>query len=84
MKVTVFTWTTGTPDQNLLTHCVPEKHVGIIRTNRKQFPDFMKKSRLKKGETLAAINKKQMIMKWKDKRDVVLNSAFHDSIAWWI
>ena len=38
----------------------------------------MKKARLKKGETVAAFRKKQTIMKWKDKRDVVLVSTFHD------
>ena len=38
----------------------------------------MKRARLKKGETIAAFHKKQMIMKWKDKRDVVLVSTFHD------
>ena len=32
----------------------------------------------KKRETVAAFHKKQMIMKWKDKRDVVLISTFHD------
>jgi len=51
--------------------------VGTLRTNRKEFPGFMK-ARLKKGETVAAYRKKQMIMKWKEKRDVVLVSIFHD------
>jgi len=55
--------------------------VGTMRTNRKEFPDFVKRARLKKGETAAAFHKKQMVMKWKDKRDVVLVSTFHnDSI----
>jgi hypothetical protein len=52
--------------------------VGTMRTNRKEFPDFMKKARLQKGETVAANCKKQMIMKSKEKRDVVLISTFHD------
>jgi len=51
---------------------------GTMRTNRKEFPDFMKKARLKKGETVAANCKKQMVMKSKEKRDVVLISTFHD------
>ena len=38
----------------------------------------MKRARLKKGENVAAFRKKQMIMKWKDKRDVVFVSTFHD------
>jgi hypothetical protein len=49
-----------------------------MRTNRKEFPDFVKRARLKKGEAVAAFRKKQMIMKWKDKRDVVLVSTYHD------
>jgi hypothetical protein len=52
--------------------------VGTMRTNKKEFPHFMKTARLKKAETVAAFRKKQMIMKWKDKRDVVLISTFHD------
>ena len=51
--------------------------VGTMRTNRKEFPDFVKRTRLKKGATVAAFCKKQMIMKWKDKRDVVLFSTFY-------
>jgi len=49
-----------------------------MRTNRKEFPDFVKRARLKKGETVAAFRQKQMIMKWKDKKDVVLICTFHD------
>jgi len=49
-----------------------------MRTNGQEFPDFMKRSRLEKGETLAEFHKKQTIMKWKDKMDVVLISTFHD------
>ena len=52
--------------------------VGTMRTNRKEFPDFVKRARLKNRETIAAFHKKQMIMKWKDKKDVVLVSTFHD------
>ena len=52
--------------------------VGTMRTNRKEFPDFAKRARLKKGVTVTAFRKKQTIMKWKDKRDVVLVSTFHD------
>ena len=38
----------------------------------------MKRSRLKKRETMAAFCKEQMIMKWKDRWDVLLISTFHD------
>jgi hypothetical protein len=68
IRATVSTWTTSTPVQNLLTPYVPERHVvGTMRTNRKEFPDFVKRTRLKRGETVAAFRKKQMIMKWKEK-----------------
>jgi hypothetical protein len=56
--------------------------VGTMRTNRKEFPDVMKRARLKKGQTVAALRKKQMIMKWKNKRNVVLISIFHDDSMW--
>jgi len=52
--------------------------VGTMRKNRKEFPGFVKRARLKKRETVAAFRKKQMIMKWKDKMDVVLVRTFHD------
>ena len=48
-----------------------------LRTNRKESSDITKRSGLEKGVTLAAFCKKQMIMKWKDRRDVVLFSTFH-------
>jgi hypothetical protein len=46
-----------------------------MRTNRTEFPDFMKRASLKKGETVAAFHNKHMIMKWKNKRDVVQGGA---------
>jgi hypothetical protein len=52
--------------------------VGTMRTNRKDFPDFMKRATLQKRQTVAAFRKKQMIMKWKNKRNVILISTFHD------
>jgi len=53
--------------------------VGTMRTNRKEFPDSVKRARLKKGETVAGFRKKQMIMKWKDKRGVVIVSTECDN-----
>jgi hypothetical protein len=49
-----------------------------MTTNRKDFPDFVKRGRLLKRKTVAAFHRKQMIMKWKDKRSVILVSTFHD------
>ena len=52
---------------------------GTMRTNSKEFLDFMKRARLKKRETVTEFHTKQMIMKWKHKkRDVMLVTTFHD------
>jgi hypothetical protein len=48
-----------------------------MKTNREEFTDFMKRVRLKKGESVVAFRKKQMIMNWKNKTDVILDSTFH-------
>jgi hypothetical protein len=58
--------------------CTRKHVVGTMRTNRKEFSDITKRSGLENGVTLAAFCKKQMFMKWKDRRDVVLISTFHD------
>jgi hypothetical protein len=42
--------------------------IGTVRIDRKEFPEYVKRARLKKGETVAGFCKKQIIMKWKDKR----------------
>jgi hypothetical protein len=80
MRVTAFTSTTGTSVPNLLTlYFCRKTDVETMRTNRKDFPDFVKRARLQKGKTVAALRKKQMTMKWKDKSDVLV-STFHDNI----
>ncbi|XP_046998417.1 piggyBac transposable element-derived protein 4-like [Schistocerca americana] len=52
--------------------------VGTLRQDRKGFLDFVKKEKLKKGEYITGYKGKQMVMTWKDKRDVVMVSTFHD------
>jgi hypothetical protein len=37
----------------------------------------VKRTQLQKGKTVAAFHKKQMIVKWKNKKDVII-STFHD------
>ena len=49
-----------------------------MRTNKKDFPDFVKRARLQKGKTVSPFRKNQMIMNWKDTRDVELISTFND------
>ncbi|KAG8235657.1 hypothetical protein J437_LFUL016029 [Ladona fulva] len=48
-----------------------------MSANRKEFPQTVKSVKLKKGEIKAAFCGKQMVMKWKDKRDVIMVSTFH-------
>jgi hypothetical protein len=38
----------------------------------------VERARLKRGETVAGFCKKQLIMNWTDKRDVLLVRTFHD------
>jgi hypothetical protein len=52
--------------------------VGTMRSNRKEFPECVKQARLQKGELVTAFRQKQMILKWKDKRDVTIVTSFHD------
>jgi len=42
--------------------CTRKTDVGTMRTNMEVFPDFVKRARLKKGETVVAFRKKQVIM----------------------
>jgi hypothetical protein len=51
---------------------------GTMRTNRRDFPNFVKRDQTQKGKTVAALCKKQVIKKWKDKSKVILISTFHD------
>ena len=59
------------------TLCTRETDVGTMRTNRKEFPVFVKRVRLKRGNS-SSILQETDVMEWKDKRDVVLASTFHD------
>ena len=67
-----------TSPKHVDTLCTRKTDAGTMRTNRKVFPEFVKRARLKKGETVAVFHMKQLIMKWKNKRDIVLVSTFHD------
>nr|CAH7726170.1 unnamed protein product [Callosobruchus chinensis] len=53
--------------------------VGTMRINRKGIPVEIKAKKLEKGESIAMFTKKQMIMKWKDKKDVIMISSIHDN-----
>ncbi|KAG8239451.1 hypothetical protein J437_LFUL017585 [Ladona fulva] len=51
--------------------------VGTMSSNRKEFPQTVKSAKWKKGEITAAYRGKQMVMKWKEKRNVIMVSTFH-------
>lgn len=53
--------------------------VGTMRINRKGIPSELKSKKLKKGELVALFREKQTIIKWKDKKDVLLISTIHGS-----
>lgn len=51
---------------------------GTLRSNRKRNPSFVIRKKLKRGETCWRRNRKNIIvLKWKDKRDVLMISTKH-------
>ena len=52
--------------------------VGTVRYNRKNLSAFVKKTKLKKGETNAQYKGKLIHLKWKDKKDVNKLSTIHN------
>lgn len=52
--------------------------VGTIRINRIGIPSEIKKNRLKKNEHIARYEGKLMVLKWKDKKDVLLLSSIYN------
>ncbi|XP_066981208.1 piggyBac transposable element-derived protein 4-like [Macrobrachium rosenbergii] len=56
--------------------------VGTVRVTRKDVPAKIKGTKLKKGEKVAEFQKKSMVLKWKDKKDVcVLSTMYDDSMV---
>lgn len=53
--------------------------IGTMRLNRKGIPEKIKTKKLGKGESIAMFRRKQMIMKWKDKKDIIMISTIHDN-----
>ena len=51
---------------------------GTIRSNRKGFPDPVKKVNLKKDEVKAYRSSELLAMKFKDKRDVLMLTTIHN------
>nr|XP_022901399.1 piggyBac transposable element-derived protein 4-like isoform X2 [Onthophagus taurus]XP_022902367.1 piggyBac transposable element-derived protein 4-like isoform X1 [Onthophagus taurus]XP_022907409.1 piggyBac transposable element-derived protein 4-like isoform X2 [Onthophagus taurus]XP_022914481.1 piggyBac transposable element-derived protein 4-like [Onthophagus taurus]XP_022921006.1 piggyBac transposable element-derived protein 4-like isoform X2 [Onthophagus taurus] len=50
---------------------------GTVRINRKHMPIFEKK--LKKGETEWRSSEQMLVLKWRDRRDVVMLTTFHEN-----
>lgn len=51
--------------------------VGTLRKNRKKLPKSVINAKLKKGDIVARQNNKIVVMKWFDKRDVLILSTNH-------
>lgn len=51
---------------------------GTVRSNRKGIPDEVKTARLRKGETQFSKDDSLLFMKWRDKREVMMISTFHN------
>lgn len=51
---------------------------GTVRSNRKGIPEEVKTARLKKGKTQFSKDDTILYMKWRDKREVMMISTFHD------
>ena len=51
---------------------------GTIQSNRKGFPDPVKKAKLKRGEVKAYRSNELLSMKFKDKRDVLMLTTIHN------
>ena len=52
---------------------------GTLRSNRKGIPEDVKTAKLRKGESHFSKDDSLLFMKWKDKRDVLMLSTFHDT-----
>lgn len=51
---------------------------GTLRANRVGIPEDIRSAKLKKGESLFSQDDTILFMKWRDKRDVLMLSTFHD------
>ena len=49
-----------------------------LRSNRRGIPDDLKSAKLRKGESHFSRDDDLLFMKWKDKREVMMLSTFHD------
>lgn len=55
--------------------------VGTLRKNRKGNPKVVVSYKLRKGEIIFRKKKSVMVLKWKDKRDVIMITTLHKSIS---
>ena len=51
---------------------------GTLHRNRKHIPDSVESAKLKKGEIVRRRNGQIVVLKWHDKRDVLMLTTFHD------
>nr|CAH7752477.1 unnamed protein product [Callosobruchus chinensis] len=53
--------------------------VGTMRINRKGVPKDLKEKKLARGDTFALFRKKLMLLKYKDKKEIIMISSLHDN-----
>ena len=49
-----------------------------LRSNRRGIPDDLKSAKLREGESHFSRDDDLLFMKWRDKREVMMLSTFHD------
>ena len=52
---------------------------GTARRNRKGLPPAVRDAPLRRGEVVSSLDDSILTLKWKDKRDVIMLSTYHDS-----
>ena len=52
---------------------------GTARKNRRGIPRAIRDATLRRGEVASSIDDSILALKWKDKRDVIMLSTYHDS-----
>ncbi len=52
---------------------------GTARRNRKGLPPAIRDAPLRRGEVVSSVDDSILTLKWKDKRDVIMLSTYHDS-----
>ena len=52
---------------------------GTARRNHKGLPPAIRDATLRRGEAVSSVDNSILTLKWKDKRDIIMLSTYHDS-----